>query len=71
MTTFGALKQGGGLLEMALRNPPLFFGAGLLAEVPKSFLGSIKITSFPKVYKVLGDFVVSKHLHFVNNTKFS
>ena len=59
------------MLEMALRNPPLFFGAGLLAEVPKSLLGSIKIPSFLRFYKVLGDFVVSKHLHFVKNTKFS
>ena len=35
MTTFGTLKQGGGVLEMALRQPLVFFGAGLLFEVSK------------------------------------
>ena len=46
MTTFGALKQGGGVARNGAQKPPLFFRAGLLAEVPKSFLGSIKIPIF-------------------------
>ena len=47
--SLGARKQGGFARNGAQNPPPLFFGAGLLAEVPKSLLGSIKIPSFPKV----------------------
>ena len=49
MTICGARKEGGGLLESVLNETPLFFGAGLLAEVPESLLGSIKTPSFPMV----------------------
>ena len=63
------VSKGGGFARNGAQKPaPLFFGAGLLAEVPKSLLGSMKIPSFPKVYKVFGDLGV---LHFIKNIKFS
>ena len=55
---------------MALRTPPCFSEPDSWLRYQNHTLGASKYKVFLRFYKVLGELMVSKHLHFVKNAKF-